>query len=293
MTNYELLKDACKNVVDRKYQTLNMLNIKDFRKTYTSLLRKEENLTFFKYFPPKWYANENLLSDVLVCNNPRKFNDVFEGMVISLDIDEASEVHRIIDEVCNSVSISCFSETWDNLLMYAHYADSYRGFCVEYDFTKIINEYPYFYFFPVLYQSSPHSLTQMRKLNEDICNVKSAYNQGNFFLEKTDEIISYFIHKAEVWSYEREWRFIIPITQFRNYFRGDDVSEEIHFLNNFDCVVSVYLAPNIDSCYRKKICETIKTKNSVRIAKGEKKIKIYQTKISEKAYSLVPTLING
>ena len=35
-------------------------------------------------------------------------------------------------------SIACFTESNDNSAMWGHYADSHRGFCIEYDFQKIL-----------------------------------------------------------------------------------------------------------------------------------------------------------
>lgn len=42
-----------------------------------------------------------------------------------------------IKEFLSKLTAVCFSASgWDNQLMWAHYANSYSGICVEYDFEK-------------------------------------------------------------------------------------------------------------------------------------------------------------
>lgn len=286
--NYDKLRECCKSVVDRNFQTTDMLNIKMFTKDYANFFRTENGLKFYKYYKPTYHAIRNFETDMLMCSNPKAFNDIFEGMVISSEL-KPEVVRSIIRDICNVVSISCFSETWDNLLMYAHYTDSFKGFCIEYDFDYIKNEIPWIYFFPVIYQSKPSSLAQIKKLKLDIDCVIDEINNKKLVLTKLDDIISYFIHKANTWSYEKEWRFIIPVTQFWNYFGNYDLKADRHFIHDFDCVSAVYLAANIDTLHKKHICEIVNRKNEVRKSKGsgKKPIVIYQTRIAESEYALV------
>lgn len=291
MSNYDGLRRKCEAVIEKNLSGTELLNIKDFRDDYVRAIRAENDLVFYKYFAPTDYAISNLKTNTIACSNPNEFNDVFEGMVTSLNDEKAEEVRAIIAEISDAVSISCFSEKWDNLLMYAHYADKFTGFCVEYDFSYILQQYSYCYFFPVLYQSKPSPLAQMQKLRQDIRKHTDAVSNGTLSLEKADDIISYFIHKADIWSYEKEWRFIIPAPQYRNFFNDDSITPKHHFLANFDCVSAVFLAPNIAEDRKGQICDIIAHKNIVRLAKGRKTISVYQTTISDHDYSLDKTVI--
>ncbi|WP_349393654.1 DUF2971 domain-containing protein, partial [Clostridium perfringens] len=38
----------------------------------------------------------------------------------------------------NSLLICSFSECKDNILMWSHYSNCHKGFCIEYDFSKLI-----------------------------------------------------------------------------------------------------------------------------------------------------------
>lgn len=288
MPNYEGLRRKCEAVIEKNLSGTELLNINDFR-DYVRAIRAENDLVFYKYFPPKDHVFSNLEMDTVTCNNPSKFNDVFEGMVTSLDVEKAEKVRAIIKEISKAVTISCFSEEWDNLLMYAHYADSFKGFCVEYDFSYILQQYPECYFFPVLYQTKPSSLAQMEKLSQDICKHMLAVKNGAISLTKADDIISYFIHKADIWKYEKEWRFIIPITQYRNFF-NDESTADCQCLTNFDCVSAVFLAPNIAKVHKTQICDIIARKNSSRLANGRKTITVYQTTVSDDDYTLKRTV---
>lgn len=110
-----------------------------------------------------------------------------------------------INEFLSKLTVSCFSASgWDNHLMWSHYADSYSGVCVEYDFGKM-NDFIGF-MFPVKYSSvrptvslKDLGLTQLKK-DED----------GKLITEEVNikSIFSYLLTKNKCWSYEEEWRII-------------------------------------------------------------------------------------
>jgi hypothetical protein len=95
---------------------------------------------------------------------------------------------RQLQEFVSKRGISCFAEKPDNLLMWSHYADQHKGFCLEFrtdldPFTKVrqvkyTNSMPQF------------SLTRM------LCD------------RDFDEVLDLYCCKAQDWQYEREWRCI-------------------------------------------------------------------------------------
>lgn len=84
--------------------------------------------------------------------------------------------------------VSCFSETNTNLLMWSHYGEKGKGFCLEFDTADI----PFDKMKKVKYKAL------MPKLNlaEIICDMN------------TDSIFGFYCTKAKDWAYEREWRCI-------------------------------------------------------------------------------------
>jgi hypothetical protein len=78
------------------------------------------------------------------------------------------------------VRISCFSETGDNLLMWAHYADGLRGFCIEFHEEELIRGKPQgAIVIKVNYSTAPVPF--------DLCFYEIANDQVEFALDMIDE----------------------------------------------------------------------------------------------------------
>lgn len=102
-------------------------------------------------------------------------------------------------------TIACFSEDVKSILMWSHYADSHRGFALEYDFRPTLTtplERGALY--PVIYSDERYDA--------------SLYITWQFmhvlgFQLKNPDITAFSkvaLHKSSVWEYEREWRIIDP-----------------------------------------------------------------------------------
>lgn len=99
--------------------------------------------------------------------------------------------------------IACFSENVDSILMWSHYADSHKGFVLEYDFRPILsNPIKNVLIAPVVY-------------DEERLDV-SSYVAWEFLHllkvnSKNPDIASHLkvaLHKSSAWAYEKEWRLI-------------------------------------------------------------------------------------
>ena len=102
-------------------------------------------------------------------------------------------------------TIACFSEDVKSILMWSHYADSHKGFALEYDFRPTLTvplERGALY--PVVYSDERYD--------------ESLYITWQFmhvlgFHSKNPDITAFSkvaLHKSKVWEYEREWRIIDP-----------------------------------------------------------------------------------
>lgn len=134
--------------------------------------------------------------------------------------------------------IACFVENsyepyeYDNL-MWAHYAQNYRGFCVEYDIDKVFSaKYKDFYssyfdskaksfcglidaqsiknalingFFPVIYTSHKKPTIPAATAYKIACGNCT----GKYFDNVENSFVRALITKDLIWKYEREWRLII------------------------------------------------------------------------------------
>ena len=111
----------------------------------------------------------------------------------------------------STMTISCFSASgWQNALMWSHYANSYAGFCVEYDFNKITN---FIGFVEKIKYSSTRPTISLKDVGisglqyvekeDGTKNAEIVYTEIN--LEK---ILEYITVKDTCWKYEEEWRII-------------------------------------------------------------------------------------
>ena len=110
-----------------------------------------------------------------------------------------------IKDFLSKLTVVCFSASgWDNQLMWAHYANSYSGICVEYDFEKM-NEFIGFVY-PVKYLKERPTVT-LKDLGIDRLETDE---NGKLITSAADisAIISYLLSKNECWKYEAEWRII-------------------------------------------------------------------------------------
>lgn len=116
---------------------------------------------------------------------PRKAENLREG---------PNEIQQRIDRL----GIYCLTELPDNILMWAHYADAHRGFCIEYDRNLDNRLGQYDYARRIQYIDHP-------KLYPD--DFYDPYkDQPEGVLSDEDPYMRMLYTKAPDWKYEREWR---------------------------------------------------------------------------------------
>jgi hypothetical protein len=125
----------------------------------------------------------------------KEMNDPMEGFYSpSTRLTHEPHWRRTYRDILNAkraIGISCFSETFENELMWAHYADNYRGICIGYSAIKLCDNLP-----------------------ESARLVRVAYAETPIYLSKydKDDVIKaaqkILSHKKYNWAYEREWRVI-------------------------------------------------------------------------------------
>ena len=82
----------------------------------------------------------------------------------------------------DDTAIFCMSQVWDSVLMWAHYADSHKGFAVGFDMS-----HPFFDF------EKPYGTRKVK-----YCKSRPKSTEIN--------IMDEMYYKLDVWSYEQEWR---------------------------------------------------------------------------------------
>ena len=189
----------------------------------------------------KYRANTELLEDkskrdvvslannVIYAANIQKLNDPFEGSVELLEYEESKHwniIQKLYGAGIYSLSKPKNDETFPcNELLWAHYANSHKGFCIEYDLDKL----------------SKHTLS-----NYDISHVLHvSYENERPKVSANDSVIQtqkeVLAKKSLAWEYENEVRLV-----FEKY--GKKVIPE-------DAVTAIYFGLRIDLEDR---CEIIK-----------------------------------
>lgn len=119
-----------------------------------------------------------------------ELNDPFEGLYI----DKSNK--GSFDFLVNELRVCCFSKSNESLLMWAHYADSHKGICLEYE----VDEYDYkSMFFDVNYNQTLPTFEKIRTYppghpSEGALHI-SINNEGRIFNTKSTD-----------WAYEKEVR---------------------------------------------------------------------------------------
>jgi hypothetical protein len=106
---------------------------------------------------------------------------------------------ELIDLTRKTTIISCFCEKNDSIIMWSHYADNHKGFCVEYDFKSLpYSDWITLLLYPVIYQDELLDVTEyMKRKDEHINNLFSARPA---------------ITKSKEWEHEKEWRMAMPFS---------------------------------------------------------------------------------
>lgn len=190
---------------------------------------------YYQYCAPaflyKYYRDQSLNLDSVMSNKmwysaPCNFNDAFDCDVA---IDEQAIFNNILPIISGgrairkgspkwiqykgslhkqikilqklfanqkiSMGITCLSEAPDSILMWSHYANNHRGFCVSYNLLAL-NQKLQFSAVPVLY-------TQDR-----VCLHSISLDQDKLSKETMSLFIKSITSKSTDWSYEKEWRII-------------------------------------------------------------------------------------
>ena len=93
----------------------------------------------------------------------------------------------------SKIGILSLTEAPDDLLMWAHYADSHRGFAIQFDERHD-------FFAPKAFEDQTFSLTKVEYTNERPVRSYSTLNSPIVFYRK-----------STAWAYECEWRLLRPL----------------------------------------------------------------------------------
>ena len=208
------------------------INKKYFKDLYIS--------NIFNYVDSKSLSKQ----DVLYSNSKLKdfaktyyFNEI-NHKYLSYDFNDESMI-EFYQKIVSYMGVISFTTDNKSLLLWSHYGNSHTGVCLEFkrsEGSKLDDDN---YSFPIRYSS----------FVEDI-KVRS---------DSKEMIADFYKYKADVWSYEKEWRLITPNPKSMIDFPGE--------------LTSIYFGLNTSKENLKKIHEILG--DSVEYFKAIKKTNMY------------------
>lgn len=156
--------------------------------------------------------------------------------------------------------ICSFSQRMDSVLMWSHYSANHTGFAIKYDFAELpVTDIRLRCLWPVLYDDE-------------------LFDASGFFMEQsqTGSFNNLFgilsaLHKAKDWSYEHEWRMILPMSPTdppMNY--------------SVPVAKAVYLGSKVSKEDEKEVVDVAR-------AKG---IDVYRMRLSHSRFQMIPEIVD-
>jgi hypothetical protein len=159
-------------------------------------------MRLFKYYSREKYLFDVLENKRLFFSSFREYNDPYEIFTYIVDTKTNSNfVNRSVKDI---VKACCFSKSNMEYLLWSHYANSHKGFCVEFDFSdyEIDSIYPNV----KTYMLGNHEVLCFPIIYEQFVLNKECENGIPCFSK--NDIIDITSHKYEFWKYEKEVRLL-------------------------------------------------------------------------------------
>ena len=232
------------------------------------------------------YSIKNLETDTVWICSPSQYNDPYDcSALINLSLFESifeqikkdksipDDFIEALHDACEHVlgqeiiapmnafmqdkmRVCSFNTNIQSIVLWAHYANNHKGFCIEYDLsTWHRNDIRRRLLFPVIYSNQLFDLTPY--INTSYIN--KPVDQFNPFCG-----VLAAIYKAEDWAYEQEWRLVFPV------FNNDEN----------------YLMPRPSAIYLGARMSSNDEEKIVGIAKG-KNIPVYKMKLAHNRFELL------
>ena len=274
--------------MNRKREKLYQQYLDDEKITYIELGKKMDRYRpkkLYRYMRFDEYWKKNIFEGQVFLSPANKVNDPFDCLVYVNHELYANKIYEYVKKIFpnvadkvireetnaeiahsldkrlykmkNSLRIACFTENCLSPLMWAHYADSHKGFCIEYDLRKLAYGYRWG-LLPVIYSNKRYDATKALTVR----NSNMAMNP--------------YFFKSSHWKYEKEWRMVVPSNMFE---------DEEYYADFSDGISAIYLGLESHKEHEDKIREIVK-----KYSNGS--IPIYKIYIKPDSYNLGKDKIN-
>ena len=171
--------------------------------------------SLYKYASPHPQIFDNLLiraSQRYSLNDPFELRPSSENVLESLSNVEVN-IGNGYKPSYDDYGIISFTETYNNLLMWAHYANEHKGIVIEFDLSKL--DFKRYQSYPIFDNNEDDEMfasenSLIKTLNEgEVQRVLYNHNRPNE--SKYGNILEHFLVKSDEWLYEKEHRVIVPL----------------------------------------------------------------------------------
>lgn len=157
----------------------------------------KNDITLYKYISLK-HATDIIEKQRLYLNDGKNTNDPFEVVVI--------DKNKLTTRLVEGLHILCLTNSFQNRLMWSHYAESNRGVCLTVKVPQSL-VYNICYISKRIFEDSNLDGT----INKCIATMKKAKKKPkivheDYSLLNNDKKISYI--KSSAWKYEKEYRIV-------------------------------------------------------------------------------------
>ncbi|PFP09388.1 hypothetical protein COJ90_21020 [Priestia megaterium] len=202
------------------------------------------------------------LSEDKIKESEEEFHAILQEEREKINSNYEKNQDKIPGIIQDSTFISCFSERNDSMLMWSHYTDNHKGFCLEYEFMKPenIEVEPIFKeaLNPVIYSDEMFDMSDYILYAAE---TKQPWSQ---------RVAAHpVIRKSKEWEYEKEWRLV----QFHQ-------DRKEGYPVRFFKPKAIYLGAKISEEHKDKLM----------LLADYKHIDVYQMKIKPNAFKLIAHL---
>lgn len=173
--------------------------------------------SLFKFYCLNLNNIDSLFRNYFYLSNPGDFNDPFDCNVNLFENIELREMPTVKRNNYQNIGVCSFTEVVDNHLMWAHYADNFSGWALEFGGQNVSMKERKGHMIK-------HTLTRVI-YPKKLVKIKKEYAFAQNYLLTT---------KFKHWSYEKEWRFIALLSE---------QDREIYYFP--DCVKALYIGHKI------------------------------------------------
>ena len=145
------------------------------------------------------FVNDSLKAQSPHLKRPERRSKARKGSKRLNDPDVEKAMRDLARQYMEKWGLCCLSEVRDNILMWAHYANAHRGFCLEFS-----NE--------LCFVPNIRLIDTGRMVPFPVIPMPVVYSEeypvAN--LLSNDSTRDIFLTKAKQWEYEKEWRMALP-----------------------------------------------------------------------------------